>query len=77
MAKVENRTCGAESVERRLPVGAELLPDGGVSFRVWAPKRRSVQVVVDLREPNAEPAFACDLEAEEGDATEQDRKSVV
>jgi maltooligosyltrehalose trehalohydrolase len=31
---------------RRLPIGAELQPDGGVHFRVWAPRRKQVQVVV-------------------------------
>src|SRR5215210_6739231 len=30
---------------RRLPVGAELAPDGGVHFRAWAPRRRRVEVV--------------------------------
>ena len=31
---------------RRLPIGAEVLQDSsGVSFRVWAPKRRQVEVV--------------------------------
>src|SRR5947209_10078327 len=32
---------------RRLPVGAELSPDGGVHFRVWAPRRRAVAVVLE------------------------------
>ena len=32
---------------RRFPVGAEVLGDGTVDFRVWAPRRRSVAVVVD------------------------------
>lgn len=32
---------------RRLPVGAELLPGGGVSFRVWAPKRKRVALVFE------------------------------
>ena len=32
---------------RRLPVGAEVQPGGGVHFRVWAPARRSVEVVMD------------------------------
>jgi maltooligosyltrehalose trehalohydrolase len=33
---------------RRLPVGAELLPGGaGIDFRVWAPKRSTVDVVFD------------------------------
>lgn len=32
---------------RRLPVGAEPAPDGGVHFRVWAPRRRTVAVVLD------------------------------
>ncbi|MGH8903043.1 MAG: malto-oligosyltrehalose trehalohydrolase [Egibacteraceae bacterium] len=34
-----------EQVTRRLPVGAEPAP-GGVHFRVWAPRRRSVEVVL-------------------------------
>src|SRR5262245_421998 len=33
--------------ERRFPIGAEILPQGGVGFRVWAPKRRRVEVVVE------------------------------
>ncbi|HET7746543.1 MAG TPA: malto-oligosyltrehalose trehalohydrolase [Vicinamibacteria bacterium] len=32
--------------ERRLPVGAEVRPDG-THFRVWAPRRRSVEVVLE------------------------------
>jgi 1,4-alpha-glucan branching enzyme len=32
---------------RRLPVGAEALPGGGVHFRVWAPRRRRVEVVFE------------------------------
>ncbi|MFL6212965.1 MAG: malto-oligosyltrehalose trehalohydrolase [Blastocatellia bacterium] len=35
------------SAPRRLPVGAEVLPDGGVHFRVWAPRRASVQVIIE------------------------------
>lgn len=37
----------ASAYKRRLPVGAEILPDGGVSFRVWAPRRKSVGVVIE------------------------------
>ena len=35
--------------QRRLPIGAEPLPDGGggVHFRVWAPRRRQVDVVFE------------------------------
>ena len=36
----------ANRLARRLPVGAEALPGGGVHFRVWAPRRRQVEVVV-------------------------------
>src|SRR6266851_3550537 len=32
---------------RRLPVGAEILPSGGAHFRVWAPRRRSVEVALE------------------------------
>jgi maltooligosyltrehalose trehalohydrolase len=31
---------------RRLPVGAEAQPGGGVHFRVWAPRRKSVDVLL-------------------------------
>jgi maltooligosyltrehalose trehalohydrolase len=31
---------------RRLPVGAEVQPGGGAHFRVWAPRRRAVAVVL-------------------------------
>ncbi len=46
---------------RRLPVGAEVLPGGGVHFRVWARRRARVEVVF---ESDAGSAFA--LEREEG-----------
>jgi len=32
--------------QRRLPIGAELRPQGGAHFRVWAPKRQRVDVVL-------------------------------
>src|SRR5215207_4019701 len=38
---------GATKLARRLPVGAEALPGGGVHFRVWAPRRRRVEVVFE------------------------------
>src|SRR3954471_7248663 len=31
---------------RRLPVGAEVVP-GGVHFRVWAPRRKRVEIVLE------------------------------
>jgi maltooligosyltrehalose trehalohydrolase len=33
--------------QRRLPVGADVLPDGGMHFRVWAPQRQRVEVVLE------------------------------
>ncbi len=32
---------------RRLPVGAEVQPGGGAHFRVWVPRRRQVEVVLE------------------------------
>jgi maltooligosyltrehalose trehalohydrolase len=32
---------------RHYPVGAEVQPGGGVHFRVWAPRRRRVEVAVE------------------------------
>lgn len=34
-------------IYRRLPVGAEVQPDGGVHFRVWAPLKSKVHVVIE------------------------------
>jgi maltooligosyltrehalose trehalohydrolase len=39
----------ATVAQRRLPIGAEALPTGGVSFRVWAPRRENVAVVFEDR----------------------------
>lgn len=36
-----------KNIIRRLPVGAEVLAGGGVHFRVWAPRRKTVQVVIE------------------------------
>ncbi len=36
---------GPQAYRRRLPIGAEVVPGGGVHFRVWAPARRRVEVV--------------------------------
>ena len=36
----------ASEIRRRLPIGAELVESGGVHFRVWAPKRTRVDVVM-------------------------------
>jgi maltooligosyltrehalose trehalohydrolase len=41
------------SLLRRLPVGAEAQPAGGVHFRVWAPRRRQVEVAVDGADPQS------------------------
>jgi maltooligosyltrehalose trehalohydrolase len=49
------------SIQRRMPIGAELVREEGVHFRVWAPARRRVRVVVEDG-GRAEPF---DLEAEE------------
>src|ERR1051325_2690969 len=39
--------------QRRLPVGAEVLPGGGVHFRVWAPRRKKVSVVIEAATASA------------------------
>jgi maltooligosyltrehalose trehalohydrolase len=40
---------------RRLPVGAEVSPDGGVHFRVWAPRHAEVDVVLERSEGDDAP----------------------
>ena len=34
-------------VKRRLPIGAETQPGDGVHFRVWAPLRKQVEVIIE------------------------------
>jgi 1,4-alpha-glucan branching enzyme len=33
--------------QRKPPMGAEVLPSGGVSFRIWAPNHRRLLVTVE------------------------------
>ncbi|WP_437587979.1 malto-oligosyltrehalose trehalohydrolase [Sorangium sp. So ce1000] len=42
--------------ERRLPIGAEVLTGKGVHFRVWAPARRKVEVVLEAGAGSGEAA---------------------
>ena len=35
------------SLQRRYPIGAEVQPDGGTHFRVWAPRPKKVEVVLE------------------------------
>ncbi len=39
-------TTVAQKINRKLPIGAEIVPEGGVHFRVWAPKPRKIELVL-------------------------------
>ncbi|MGH7477013.1 MAG: malto-oligosyltrehalose trehalohydrolase [Longimicrobiales bacterium] len=45
---MESRSRAEASPLRRLPVGAEVVTGRGVHFRVWAPRRRVVEVVLEV-----------------------------
>lgn len=47
MSSSANVGKNAESMARRMPVGAEVQPGGGVHFRVWASKRSKVELVIE------------------------------
>jgi maltooligosyltrehalose trehalohydrolase len=50
---------------RRLPVGAEVQPGGGVHFRVWAPRRQRVEAVLERGGPGrGRESFTVPLAAE-------------
>lgn len=56
-------------VPRRLPVGAEVVPERGVHFRVWAPRRKEVSVVLEGgpgSNPDNGPATELLIPEEEG-----------
>jgi len=65
--RVDQRTSGVPlSTKRRYPVGAELIGANETHFRVWAPKAKHVDVVVEeSAEKNAKRTFH-PLQAEEG-----------
>src|SRR5947208_3195685 len=48
VAGASNLIAGA-SMTRRYPIGAEPQPDGTTHFRVWAPRRKTVEVLIDNR----------------------------
>src|SRR5438105_15124750 len=43
--KIQTRSASAKT--RKLPIGAEVMPGGGVHFRVWAPACKWVTVEID------------------------------
>jgi maltooligosyltrehalose trehalohydrolase len=51
-----------QSVTRTLAVGPELRPGGGTHFRVWAPKRRSVEVIFFDGDRESRKSFSLDRE---------------
>ncbi len=58
MTKVKQKDRNARpAVNRRYPIGAELSPNGETRFRVWAPKAKRVEVVLESGSYNlnAEP----------------------
>src|SRR5438034_5888008 len=65
--------CGGRSsgvtgskIQRRYPIGAELIGEGRTHFRVWAPKAKRLDVVLESSPENeAERTFHF-LEAEDG-----------
>src|SRR5579859_1816924 len=55
------------ATQRRLPVGAEVVPGSGVHFRVWAPKSQRVCLLLSPGpEFNERNLATCELKAEEG-----------
>src|SRR5690348_11783213 len=65
------RSAECEEYSRRYPVGAEIVPGGGVHFRVWAPESKRVEVRVSARTDFRE-AETFELKAEKHSAREAD-----
>ena len=56
-ARRSGRLTSPVDARRRVPIGAEVDHSGGVHFRVWAPRRRRVEVVLEPRaSERGEPA---------------------
>src|SRR5437773_9565722 len=63
---VDGRRSGMadESFQRRYPIGAELIGEGLTHFRVWAPKAKRLDVVLESSPENKAERTFHPLEAE-------------
>ena len=52
------------SFSRRLSVGAEIVPEGGVHFRVWAPDRKNADVILESENHASSHKVCCRLQSE-------------
>jgi 1,4-alpha-glucan branching enzyme len=50
------------TLSRHLPVGAEVVPEAGVHFRVWAPDCGKVELVLEPESHSADHQRICDLQ---------------
>src|SRR5438874_1904983 len=50
---MRNSRMVSTDLKRRLPVGAEVLPEAGVDFRVWAPRCQRLEVVLEQANDSA------------------------
>src|SRR5438105_2384521 len=55
-----------ERIQRRYPIGAELIGEGLTHFRIWAPKAKSLDVVLESSPENEAERTFHPLEAESG-----------
>src|ERR1700730_4298127 len=60
------RSSGMLKIQRRYPIGAELIGEGRTHFRVWAPKAKRVDVVLESSPENEAERTFHPLEAESG-----------
>ena len=58
---------GPENIRRRLPIGAEILSDGEIHFRVWAPCSQKVEVIIGAGAKNIGVIFFNWIPARSGD----------
>ena len=49
---------------RRFPIGAERVPGKGVHFRVWAPEKKTVKLVMNAQGKDADPQTEIELQSE-------------
>src|SRR3982074_3216628 len=55
------------TLSRHLPIGAEIVPEGGVHFRVWAPDRKNVDVVLESENHTSSEEVWSRLQCEDED----------
>jgi maltooligosyltrehalose trehalohydrolase len=66
MESKDDQRAKSSASTRRLPIGAEVLPDGSAHFRVWAPRCQRVELIITAQSTQQNDGQCVSMQAEDG-----------